>query len=875
MTLSRPSLRQLLPVLFFLLAALPAGAIGVLLTNRAWDRELQTVHEQHLQLADNLAGALTRYAEDVEAVFAMTAMTASDVAEDFPLQELAELLGRMHFKHICIVNHSGQVERLISPNFALKIERIPVPLLKRLHAAGADAERLPEFSEVLLDPAGEPTIFLWQRLSEGRYAFGALKTDYFIELQSAISFGKKGHAAIVDHRGHIIAHPDPEWRATMKDISQVGPVRRMMAGETGVLRFFSTFTQSDMIAGFSVTPKAGWGVMIPQPLSELEARIGQVKRDIWLVIGLALLCAAMLGWLVSRWLAEPLRHIGSVAARFANGSYDARVRGLGAFYTREAESLATQFNAMADEVNQSWQEQHKSEQRFREFAEIAADWFWETDLQQVFTYVSPPSETGRQWDSRALLGRHRREHVFDDPEGKVVALIQNSMNRNEPFNNIEHQILGSDGQRIHLSVGGRPLHDADGKVVGYRGTAQDITDRLHAETRLSHAQKEKELRQARKMEAVGTLAGGIAHDFNNILAAILGYTELTLKDVPRDSSAKRNLQKVLVAGQRAKDLVQQILTFSRKSELARKPLHLHLVIQEALKLLRASLPATITIRPDIAEDVGVVLADSTQIHQVVMNLCANAEYAMRETGGILEVRLDSIEIDEAFAARHPALHPGPHARLTIRDTGCGMAPEIIGQIFDPFFTTKGVGEGTGMGLAVVHGIVTRHSGAITMQSSPGTGTVFEIYLPWIDAPTALDTPAEESILHGKGSILFVEDEKVLALLGQEMLEHLGYDVMVRTSSIEALEVFRAAPNDFNLVITDQTMPNMTGEALARELRHIRPDIPIILCTGFSHTIDAEKAEAQGIDAFLMKPLLTRDLGLAIQRVLARQSEPRM
>jgi PAS domain S-box-containing protein len=696
-----------------------------------------------------------------------------------------------------------------------------------------------------------------------------LKTEYFVKLQSAIRFGKKGHAAIVDRRGHIIAHPDPRWRAMMKDISQVDPVRRMMAGETGVLRFFSPEVQADMVAGFTTTPTTGWGVMIPQPVSELEARVGQVKRAFWSVICIALLAAAILSVFVSRMLAAPLLRIGLVAERFANGSYDARVSARKAFHTRETANLAAQFNAMADEVNRSWQAQRESEERFREFAQIAADWFWETDLQQVFTRISPPSATDRRWDPGVLLWHHRREHIGGDPEGKVVALIQSYMDREASFDNVGYQVLGSDGRPAYMSVAGRPIRDAAGAVVGYRGVARDITERLHTQEQLRHAQQEEQLRHTRKMEAIGTLAGGIAHDFNNILTAILGYTELTLNQVSQNTKAWRNLQGVLTAGKRATELVQQILTFSRKSDQERKPLHLHLVVKETLKLLRASLPTTITIFPDIAEDTGPIHANPTQMHQVLMNLCANAEYAMRQTGGILKVRLDAVEVDAAFAAQRPALHSGPHVRLTVQDTGPGIAPDILERIFEPFFTTKDVGQGSGMGLAVVHGILKSHNGAITIKSALGNGTTFEIYLPRIDATAADEALSDEALPNGKGSILFVDDEDALAVWAQEMLEHLGYDVVVRTDGTQALKAFRMTPHRFDLVITDQTMPYMTGDVLARELRHIRPDIPIILCTGFSHTINAEQAKAQEIDAFLMKPLTTRDLGLAIQRVLTQ------
>jgi PAS domain S-box-containing protein len=867
--LSRRSLRQLLPVLFFLLAAIPAGAIGVLLTQRAWHRELQTVQEQHLQLAQHLAEALARYAKDAEAVFRLT---ASNVAAALPVQELTTLLEHLHFKHACIVDAAGRIERLLSPNPDFQAERIPAPLLETVRAAAAGTAPSAVFmSNVLPDPRGNPTIFLWHPLDEDRYAFGALKTEYFVQLQSAISFGKKGHAVIVDRSGRIIAHPNPHWQASMQDISQLDPVRRMMAGETGVSRYFSPAMQADMIAGFTTTPITGWGVMTPQPLAELEAHVTQVQRAVWSVIGVALFGATLLGWWVSRWLAAPLHRIGVVAARFAGGAFEARVGDLGALGTREATTLAAQFNAMANEVNHSWQAQQASEQRCREFAEIAADWFWETDLQQVFTYTSPSSNTMQYWDSAALLGQHRRMHVLGDPDGKVVALIQSYMDRELPFDNVMYQVLGNDGHPLYLSVSGRPIRQDEGQVVGYRGVAHDITARLRAEAQLRQAQRADQLRHTQKMEAIGTLAAGIAHDFNNILAAILGYTELALHVVPQDSPARSHLQRVLTAGSRARDLVQQILTFGRKRESAPKPLHLHTIVKEALQLLRASLPATIIIRQELAEAAGMVLADPTEMHQVLMNLCANAEHAMRNTDGVLEVHLDAVELDATCTDQYPTLHPGPHVRLTVRDTGHGMTPAVMGRIFEPFFTTKDVGQGTGMGLAVVHGIVTSHNGAITVQSAPGQGTTFIIYLPQVDAPSSAVVPQAEPILTGKGCILFVDDEDAIALWGQELLAQLGYEVVVSTSGLDALDIFRAAPDRFDLVVTDQTMPHMTGEVLAAKLRDLRPDIPIILCTGFSHSIDAEKAIAQGIDAFLMKPLLARDLGLAIQRVLAQRT----
>jgi len=304
---------------------------------------------------------------------------------------------------------------------------------------------------------------------------------------------------------------------------------------------------------------------------------------------------------------------------------------------------------------------------------------------------------------------------------------------------------------------------------------------------------------------------------------------------------------------------------------------LPVLIEEALALLRASLPSTIEIQHAITKDVGPVLADATQLHQVLLNLCANAAHAMRETGGRLEVRLEAVEVDEQVTALHPELQPGPYVCITVTDTGHGMPPEVMDRIFEPFFTTKAPGEGTGMGLALVHGIVTNHGGTVLVTSVVDQGTTFTVYLP-CSADLGQDQASQERSLltggpAGTERVLLVDDEAALVHLGEAILRRLGYEVVVCTSSTEALEVFRVAPQRFDLVITDQTMPHMTGERLAQALRRLRPDIPIILCTGFSHVMHAERAQELGIDAFLMKPLAMQDLAQTIQQVMAAQPRP--
>jgi len=380
-------------------------------------------------------------------------------------------------------------------------------------------------------------------------------------------------------------------------------------------------------------------------------------------------------------------------------------------------------------------------------------------------------------------------------------------------------------------------------------------------------QLERQLRHAQKMEAIGTLAGGIAHDFNNILGAIVGYTELAMLDVPAGTTLQRDLEGVMKATNRAKDLVQQILTFSRDTKQERKPVQLSLIVKEALKMLRSSLPTTIEFHQNIKTGSATVLCDPTQIYQVVMNLCANAAYAMRDKGGELTVSLIDVDIDSEAVMQNPELTPGQYQRLTVSDTGSGMDRATMERIFDPFFTTKAPGEGSGMGLAVVHGIVKSLNGAITVDSEPGKGTTFQVFFPTIQSEAASEPEHFAPPPVGNERVLFVDDEAALAAVGQEMLESLGYDVVARTSSIEALKTFQMQPDRFDLVITDMTMSNMTGADLAREIMRIRPDVPVILCTGFSEAISEEKAKAMGIRAFVMKPVVRREIAEVIRRVL--------
>jgi PAS domain S-box-containing protein len=388
---------------------------------------------------------------------------------------------------------------------------------------------------------------------------------------------------------------------------------------------------------------------------------------------------------------------------------------------------------------------------------------------------------------------------------------------------------------------------------------------------------EAQLLQAQKMEAIGTLAGGIAHDFNNILTSVLGYTQLAQGDVPKGSQAERDLQEVVRAGRRARDLVSQILTFSRQTQQELKPLDPVPIIKEVMKLLRASIPATIEIRQRVEKTEANVLADPTQIHQILINLCTNAAHAMSGKGGVLEVTLTKVALDSVFASRHPEVVPGEYLLLGVTDTGHGIAPGLMDRIFDPFFTTKKRGEGTGMGLAVVHGIVRSCGGAITVYSEMGKGSTFKVFLPCCTGDADCERAVEMVAAKGNERILFVDDEPSIVTMAKRMLERLGYSVMSTTSSVEALDLFREGSGQFDLVITDLTMPKMTGEQLAVELTRIRKDIPIIICTGYSSTLTDGREMRHGIRAVVTKPLITHEIARTIRDVLDegmyRKEEP--
>ncbi|MHC1744202.1 MAG: response regulator [Syntrophobacteraceae bacterium] len=468
-------------------------------------------------------------------------------------------------------------------------------------------------------------------------------------------------------------------------------------------------------------------------------------------------------------------------------------------------------------------------------------------VRMSFLDLTHPEDRQRDWNAfqkvvRGDAPHYRNEKRYVRKDGEIVWV------------NVNVSVLGSDNGSPGYSL----------------AVIEDITERKGLEQDRAHI--EAQLRQAQKMEALGTLSGGIAHDFNNILGIIFGYAEMAHADLDDRERLEEDLHAVLSAAHRARALVQQILAFSRMNEQERQPVQIGLIVKEALKMIRASLPSTIEIKQHIASK-DVVLADPTQIHQVLMNLCTNAAHAMRESGGTLRVGLTLVRLEKDASRLHAGPGAGPYLKLTAEDTGHGIDPAILDRIFEPFFTTKEKEDGTGLGLSVVHGIVKSHGGAIEVESHPGQGTAFHVYFPALESASEQRTLMDEPLPRGHERILLVDDEPALASVTAKMLERLGYRVAYRTSGIEALEAFRqqSEADPFRLVITDMTMPHLTGLELARELLKCHPDLPILICTGFSENVDPDKAKRLGIRGFLMKPVVVRDLAVKVREVLDRQA----
>ncbi|MFP4475871.1 MAG: PAS domain S-box protein [Desulfatibacillaceae bacterium] len=504
----------------------------------------------------------------------------------------------------------------------------------------------------------------------------------------------------------------------------------------------------------------------------------------------------------------------------------------------------------------------ESEERFRAIFESARELIFLKDRHLRYTVVNPSMEILLDMSAGEIEGLTDKE-LFGPETAELTRDVDRRILRGEV---VERELVVKVGnERFIYQVTRVPIRDKSGAINGICGIARDVS---------RTKQLESQLRQAQKMEAIGTLAGGIAHDFNNILSPVMVYTQLASRSLGKPETAAGYLDEVLRASRRAKDLIAQMLAFSRKSEIETKPVYGQHIISEALKLVRSFIPTTVELVTHVDKGTGPILADPTQIHQVLLNLCTNAYHAMADTGGTLTVEYRETRAGEEDPVMGESLEPGEYVRLAVSDTGQGMAAEVVERIFDPYFTTKIDGEGTGLGLSIVHGIVKSLNGEVAVTSEPGAGTTFALYIPRYDSEPdqPAETAPEPGLPRGTERIMFVDDEHTNAYMGKPLLEALGYSVACHTSSVQALKTFREAPMDFDLVITDLTMPGMRGDALAAEMTRIRPDMPVVICTGFIENIaDREPAELN-CRAFLHKPLDMGTTARVVRETLDRAKQ---
>jgi PAS domain S-box-containing protein len=493
------------------------------------------------------------------------------------------------------------------------------------------------------------------------------------------------------------------------------------------------------------------------------------------------------------------------------------------------------------------------------------DLVWLKDENGFYLFCNSKFELLYGAKEKEIIGKTDYDFVDKELADSFREHDKLAMTKGGPSINEEQVTYANDGHRKMLETIKTPIYGSDDKLVGVLGVARDITERIRAEE--ERKKLESQLRQSHKMEAVGTIAGGIAHDFNNILGIIIGNMELAIDSIEAWNPARSNLEEIKKAGLRASDVVRQLLNFSRKTEQSKKTVDISLLVKESIKLLRSSIPASIDIQLNIPDALKTINADPTQVHQVLINLCTNAAHAMENDGGVLKIDLSEAELDNATVTQFGEIESGHYVLLAISDTGPGIDSENKANIFDPYFTTKAVGKGTGMGLAVVLGIVKNHNGAISVYSEPGKGSTFKVLFPVADEIANEDKPILQDLPKGKESILFIDDEEGLAKIGSNMLERLGYRVVIKTDPTIALEVFRSDPSQFDLVITDMTMPHLSGEELIKEVLKINSKVPIILCTGFSNKIDHDRAIEIGAHSYIEKPLDKNILANSVREAL--------
>jgi PAS domain S-box-containing protein len=846
-----PSLGKILSRNFILAAVLPIFIVGLITLSLVSRNISDEVAVKNLSIARSLAGEVERFLNEPSSLLGQVRdvlATGSIREEEETSAYLDALIGNYSFfSAVHILDEGGEVTNLAPyDEEVLGLNMSYQPFYRTGEEKGT-----PFWSPTFISPQTEqPTLALSRSLRAGTVV-GYLNLEVLRDMIGRVGTdtGTGGYAVILDEEGTVLSHRVMKNALERRNLKNLAAVRQSMAAGEGT--YPDRIDGADVLASIALVPQTGWMVVYFQEKDEAFALTRSIFATFSLVTAVSVALAVLVSLDSLKRLLAPFSALVEKSRRVAGGKYERTA--LEGSYS-EIDDLSRNLDHMIDAVQQREAALRESEGKYRELAELLPEAVFEMNTEGIITYANR--------SAFSLFGYSQEEM---EKGLKGLALIAPG-DRERAVENLKLISHGADiGMKEYRAVKkGDTVFPAlfhstailrKGVPVGVRGVIVDLSEKKRTED---------QLRQAQKMEAIGTLAGGIAHDFNNILAALLGYCELAMMDASGNRRLADSLGNIMLAGKRARNLVSQILTFSRQSSREPRPIQPKIVVKEALKLLRASLPTTIAIEQNLDSE-STVLADPTELHQVVMNLCTNAAYAMDESGGTLTVTLTDIDLEEIYAAHRSGMG-GRYIDLTVRDTGTGIAGYIKDRIFDPYFTTKPKEEGTGMGLSMVHGIVERCGGTITVESAVGEGTEISVFLPSRTEAMKVEATGELPT-RGTERILFVDDEPVLGTLARQALERYGYRLTVFSDSEEALRRFSADPGAWDLVITDMTMPQLTGDILARRMMLSRKDIPIIMTTGFSEKIDEAKALAMGIRALEYKPIAPGRMAEAIRKVM--------
>ncbi len=799
-----------------------------------------------------------------------------------PVQELAKLMELIEMKHLLedvviqkelddilrfnpffeliqLLNNQGQVTH-VAPykrdHVGLDMSSHPYFRSVREMTAGQSSRRAIWSDGFISSQTGALSATISVPFKSG-VVIAQLNLDQLSSILQISAIGKGGFAAVTDTRGVVMAHSDKSMVKKSVNIANLESVKRGLKGEAG--SWDETWKHQKGMASVTTIDMNRWIVIIFQPDSISRAIVSRVEQASLILIVIAFLIFLIVQYFILAKLMSPLKTFEDQSRRVADGEYHHKI----VPDYRELAPLTQSFNTMADRIRFRERELIESEEKYRAIFEGAKEGIMLIDpaTRKIhFTNSSIRQMLG--YDKQGIEDKDILDLCLKDDEKDTHGILTRILTQHEtdtvalPFSDINGDVHFMEMSASAVSLKG---------VSFLCAFFSDVTQKLKME-----AEKEDleiQLLQTQKIEAIGVLAGGIAHDFNNLLFPILGYAEILEEDIPKENAMYGPVREIMSAALRAKDLVSQILVFSRQSEKEIVPIQLQPVLKEAVKLIRSSLPTTISVDLDIDINCGRVVADPTQIHQVVMNLVTNAYHAMQKKGGRLHVSLRQQEIDAKIMKRLN-LPPGPYAVMAFMDTGEGIKKEIMDKIFDPYFTTKSVEKGTGLGLSVVQGIVKNSDGNIHVISEPGKGTRVNVYLPILQQASeehgALVAEPEPG---GSEAVLLVDDEMSVVNIGKTMLERLGYQVTIHTESERAYELFLSDPDRFDLIISDMTMPGMTGLDLLKGVKKIRPDLPFIICSGFSDQINEKRSRDLGLQGFISKPIVRRELALKVRHAL--------